>query len=403
MLFFERPIVIIGGVFAAFRYCDPAHIPAIPAVAPMCRHTSRKGCANAEGRLGVHQMRRFLLLAVLGAVVFGGSGLVSPAVALAETKSVDSWIELSSVNPAPGCVVDVSIEVRSSGAPVAGAEVEIALHQDQSLISADYGATNDAGIAFLSIDTSSISSGAGYWLDINLGGNYLTGTSIVGGSGGCDSPKQITATGQVTVVPGASSNSSDSTTRSGMTGTGAGAKVYVPTYHQQRNLSCEFASVYIATSAFGNPVSEYSLDSVVGLSPNPHLGYRGNINGSWGNTDDYGVYAQPLSWALAQYGYVGDAFYGVGDDSTITSRLDNGWPVIVWLALWGDQSFRTDYDGQSFTLVAGMHVMVAYGYDSDGIYLSDPGSGTYRFYDWGTFNGMWNVLDGMAMAVYPAS
>ncbi len=99
---------------------------------------------------------------------------------------------------------------------------------------------------------------------------------------------------------------------------------------------------------------------------------------------------------------MGEAFYGVGDDSTLTSRLDNGWPVVVWMAMWGDQSFRTDYDGQSFTLVPGMHVMVAYGYDSDGIYLSDPGTGTYRFYDWGTFNAMWSVLDGMALAVYPA-
>ena len=177
----------------------------------------------------------------------------------------------------------------------------------------------------------------------------------------------------------------------------------VPTYQQQRSLSCEFAALYIATGAFGNPISEYAFDTVVGLSPNPHLGYRGSITGTWGNTDDYGVYAQPLTWALAQFGYVGEAFYGAGDNAAITSRLDNGWPVVVWLALWGDQSFRTDYDGQSFTLVPGMHVMVAYGYDTEGIYLSDPGSGTYRFYDWSTFNSLWSVLDGMALAIYPAS
>jgi uncharacterized protein YvpB len=70
--------------------------------------------------------------------------------------------------------------------------------------------------------------------------------------------------------------------------------------------------------------------------------------------------------------------------------------------MWGDQSFRTEIGGQSFTLLPAMHVMVAYGYDDDGIYLSDPGTGTYRFYDWGTFNEMWSVLDGMALAVYPA-
>jgi uncharacterized protein YvpB len=297
--------------------------------------------------------------------------------------------------------MEVSVEVRSQGAPVAGVAVELALHKEGNLLAADHGVTNDAGIEFLNIDTSSISGGTGYWLDINIGGVYLTGEPIVASSSDCGAPKSISTSGTISVVPGATV--AGGVGNSALTGTGPGAKVFVPTYAQQRSLSCEFASLYIATSAFGNGISEYTFDSVVGLSPNPHLGYRGNISGTWGNTTDYGVYAQPLSWALAQFGFVGDAFYGVGDNSTITSRLDNGWPVIVWLALWGDQSFRTDFDGQSFTLVPGMHVMVAYGYDTDGIYLSDPGSGTYRFYDWGSFDSMWSVLDGMALAVHPAA
>lgn len=356
-----------------------------------------------EGRLGVHRMKRFLLIAATVVALLGATGSAIPVPALADTRNVDAWIELSAVTPSPGCTIDVSIETRSGGAPVPNVEIELALHQDTELIAADYGVTGDNGISFLSLDTSGIVAGGGYWLDINLGGNYLTGTSIVGGTAGCDSPKQISTSGNITLVPGASANTSNSNARTGMTGTGAGSKVFVPAYQQQRNLSCEFAAIHIATSAFSNPVSEYSLDDVVGISPNPHLAYRGNINGTWGNTDDYGVYAQPLSWALAQFGYVGDAFYGAGDDSTLTSRLDNGWPVVVWMAMWGDQSFRTDFDGQSFTLVPGMHVMVAYGYDADGIYLSDPGTGTYRFYDWASFNAMWNVLDGMGLAVYPAS
>jgi len=231
-------------------------------------------------------MRRFLLIGAVVAAMFGMSGAVVPLPALADTRNVDSWIELSTVTPSPGCAIEVSVEVRSSGAPVAGVEIELALHQDTDLIAADYGVTDDSGIDYLTIDTSGISAGAGYWLDINLGGNYLTGTSVVGSADSCGTPKQIATSGDITVVPGASANTSDSSVRSGLTGTGAGAKVYVPTYHQQRNLSCEFASIYIATSAFSNPVSEYSLDDVVGLSPNPHLGYRGNINGTWGNTDD---------------------------------------------------------------------------------------------------------------------
>lgn len=347
-------------------------------------------------------MKRILLAIVLVLSVLGMGGFMAPQTTRAATQSVDAWIELSSGSPAPGCAMEVSVEVRSQGAPVTGVAVELALHTDGNLVTAAHGATNDAGIDYLSIDTSALSSGVGYWLDINIGGVYLTGESIVAGSSDCGAPKSISTKGSISVVPGATESSSGPS-RSGMTGTGAGAKVFVPTYQQQRGLSCEYSAMYIATSAFGNGVSEYSFDNVVSLSPNPHLGYRGNITGTWGNTTDYGVYAQPLSWALSQFGFVGDAFYGVGDDSTITSRLDNGWPVVVWLALWGDQSFRTDFDGQSFTLVPGMHVMVAYGYDTDGIYLSDPGSGTYRFYDWSTFNAMWSVLDGMAMAVYPAS
>ncbi len=347
-------------------------------------------------------MRRTVLAVVLVLSVLGLGGFVTPHSISAANQSVDAWIELSTGSPAPGCSLDVSVEVRSQGAPVASVAVELALHQDGNLLAADHGVTNDAGIVYLALDTSTLTSGVGYWLDINVGGVYLTGESIVAGSGDCGAPKSISTSGSISVVPGATDSGSSSTS-SGLTGTGAGAKVFVPAYQQQRSLSCEFASLYIATSAFGDGVSEYSFDSVVGLSPNPHLGYRGIITGTWGNTDDYGVYAQPLSWALAQFGFVGDAFYGAGDDSTLTTRLDNGWPVVVWMAMWGDQSFRTDYDGQSFTLVPGMHVMVAYGYDAEGIYLSDPGSGTYRYYDWASFNSMWSVLDGMAMAVYPAS
>jgi uncharacterized protein YvpB len=347
-------------------------------------------------------MRRFLLAVALVLSVLGLGGYVTPQTTVAATQSVDSWIELSTGSPAPGCPMEVSVEVRSQGAPVTGVAVELALHQEGNLLTAAHGVTNDAGIDFLTIDTSAIASGIGYWLDINIGGVYLTGQSIVASAGDCGAPKSIHTTGTISVVPGATDSSGGSGS-SVLADPGAGAKVIVPVYQQQRSLSCEFASLYIATSAFGEGISEYTFDTVVGLSPNPHLGYRGNITGTWGNTTDYGVYAQPLSWALAQFGYVGDAFYGAGDYSTVTSRLDNGWPVVVWLALWGDQSFRTDYDGQSFTLVPGMHVMVAYGYDVNGVYLSDPGSGTYRYYDWGSFTSMWSVLDGMAMAVYPAS
>lgn len=50
-----------------------------------------------------------------------------------------------------------------------------------------------------------------------------------------------------------------------------------------------------------------------------------------------------------------------------------------------------------------MHVMTAYGFDDTGVYLTDPGTAVWRHYDWDSFMGMWNVMDGMALSMYPHS
>lgn len=185
-------------------------------------------------------------------------------------------------------------------------------------------------------------------------------------------------------------------------GTGESAFIDVPTYVQQRNLSCEYASAVIAMGAFGTWVSEWSFDEMVGWSANPHWGFRGDINGWWGNTTDYGVYAEPLVAPLAQFGFWSEPFYGAGDSWRLESLLADGVPVIVWLGLWGDQSYY-DYteDGTPFKLTPGYHVVVAHGYDEAGIYVSDPATGSYNSYAWGDFMWMWNVLDGMSLAVAP--
>ena len=181
------------------------------------------------------------------------------------------------------------------------------------------------------------------------------------------------------------------------------AFIDVPTYFQQRNLSCEYASAVILMGAFGTWVSEWTFDEIVGWSANPHWGFRGDINGQWGNTADYGVYAEPLVAPLAQFGFWSEVFYGQGDPWRLKAFLDDGMPVIVWLGLWGNQSFY-EYaeDGTPYKLTPGYHVVVAYGYDEAGVYVSDPAIGDYRFYAWGDFMWMWNVLDGMALAAGPA-
>ncbi len=181
-----------------------------------------------------------------------------------------------------------------------------------------------------------------------------------------------------------------------------GAWIDVPAYAQQRNLSCEFAALTIATAAFGAWISEYEFEAMVPRSENPHWGFRGDIHGWWGNTDDYGVYPEPLVGALAAYGFYGEVMYAAGNPWAIRSRLDAGIPVLLWLAFQGDQgSYGTANDGSSFLLMPGYHVVVANGYDEGGIHVADPATGGFAWYDWGTMLWMWEIMDGMALAVSP--
>lgn len=174
----------------------------------------------------------------------------------------------------------------------------------------------------------------------------------------------------------------------------------VPNYAQTRSLSCEFAATHAATAAFGPGIGEQTFIDSVPLALNPHHGYRGNIDGQWGNTDDYGVYASALVPVLNAHGYVGESFYSMGDTDILVSHLNAGHPVVVWLGFWGDTRERLNDDGQ-YSVFAGMHVVTAIGYDELGVYVMDPASGSVDHYDWVTFSAMWSIVDGMGLAVYP--
>jgi uncharacterized protein YvpB len=183
---------------------------------------------------------------------------------------------------------------------------------------------------------------------------------------------------------------------------GDSAFVNVPIYTQQRNLSCEYASLVIAMGAYDTWVSEWTFDELVPLSDNPHWGYRGDINGWWGNTTDYGVYPEPLVSPLSQLGFRGEVFYAQGDASALQQYLANGVPVVLWLGMWGDQSYY-EYanDGTPYKINPGYHVVVGYGYDETGVYAVDPATGSTVSWSWGDFMWMWDAMDGMSMAVWP--
>jgi len=349
--------------------------------------------------IGMRRMLSSVLMAALAITVCGPLG--APA-ALAQSTTVDAWVEVGTPNPDVGCLVDVSAEIRSGGAGVDGAEVTVALSDDASgeIISSERSITDGSGVAWLMFDTSGGYNGQKSWMEILVNGAYVGGRTIwITGGGACSgAPSLLDLSGD---VPTISDTAVESDAAVAEQASANGGEVVIPgilTYSQQRNLSCEYAAVAIATGTLGDWVSEYDIEAQIGLSDNPHWGYRGDINGAWGNTTDYGIYPEALVPALNAYGFSGEVFYGGRD--ALTAQIDAGHPTLVWLGLWGDQSaYEHTADGTRYQVTAGMHVMVAYGYDESGVYLSDPASGGLRYYDWGTFHWMWDVMDDMALGV----
>lgn len=330
-------------------------------------------------------MRRPLAILATLFLLAGGFGI--SASGASASGAINAWITIATTTPGVGCAVNVSVEVRSGGNPVSDLSVEIALFDSaNNVLSTDSQTTAEDGVARLAFDTSGASSGESDWLDIDVDGSYLKGTAIVpSADGGCDgNAKEITASAEVSIPLGG--------------GSGAGAPDF-PTHYQEHTLSCEYASLQIATTALGDAVPEDTFLDLISAADNPHDGYRGDIDGPVGQTDDYGVYAEPLADALEQVGYHGEVWYNP-DAGAIQSELDAGHPTLVWIATHGDTGFYDeDKAGNSFKLVPWEHVVVAYAYDESGIFVSDPGNGTLEHFTWEWFLEAWGVLDGMALSV----
>ena len=357
-------------------------------------------------------LRGLLAVAPIAAGLWAGSGAAGAAEG---GQDVDAWVTVGSTNPAVSCVVDASVEVRGAGGPVTNLDVVLGLVVDGEIVDVLRGVTDEAGIALIDIDMSEAYPEADTRLEVNLAGTYADRLDLSPTEDGpCSGAGTMLTTGAEIWLPAAAPRSddeapsvvdaADALDADGAEGSGSGTFLAdVPLYKQQRNLSCEYAALSIATGTLGGWVSEYEFDGLVGWSQNPHWGFRGDINGQWGNTTDYGVYPEALVGPLAEFSYSGEVIYGADDPSALTGALDAGAPVLVWIGLWGDTSFYESLDdGTTFKLASGYHVAVAYGYDEWGVYLSDPGLGGYRSFDWSTFMTMWNVMDGMALAVSAA-
>ncbi|HET7087765.1 MAG TPA: LysM peptidoglycan-binding domain-containing protein, partial [Anaerolineae bacterium] len=147
----------------------------------------------------------------------------------------------------------------------------------------------------------------------------------------------------------------------------SGTRLAVPLYGQLRTLSCEAAAARMLAEYYGVRQVEDWFQKAFGLSDNPHLGFRGNVDGEFGWIDDYGVHAEPVARALQASGVGASARYGLTADD-LRAALDRGAPVIVWT------SPRTDtYDmPQGYRLVPEEHTYVVVGYDASGFAVHDP-------------------------------
>lgn len=179
--------------------------------------------------------------------------------------------------------------------------------------------------------------------------------------------------------------------------------VGMPSAVEYSPVGSELTAVSVATAYWGSSIGETSLYESLELSDNPHVGFRGAIDGEWGGTDDYGVYAGPLAEAVAQNGFVGDVFHGDGDASALTNRIDMGLPVVVWMTYESAvvEPVRVEDDVRPFTLVPSKQAVVVYGYDDEGVLVVDTANGGYAHVNWTDFMRSWGYFDGMALAISP--
>jgi LysM repeat protein len=178
----------------------------------------------------------------------------------------------------------------------------------------------------------------------------------------------------------------------------------VPAYRQSLPLSCESAAVSMVTAYWGKPVSEWVFIENLPSHPNPHRGFRGNMSGTFGGTDDYGVYAEPFIPILERYGFRAQAVYARGDVSVLREELSLGRPVVVWMTNLASVQPRLigEADGERFILVPQEHAVVVYGYDEERVYVVDPGDGQYRSFGWDDFLRSWGYFDSMMLRILPA-
>jgi len=179
----------------------------------------------------------------------------------------------------------------------------------------------------------------------------------------------------------------------------ASLRLTVAAQKQRHNLSCESCAASMAARYHGVNVSEEEILAALPRADNPHLGFRGNVDGAPGGTTDYGVYAAPVAAVLADYGL--DAHLVEGGLAGIRAALTRGNPVVAWMTYdcVASTPLTVTVDGERVVLVPYQHAVVVTGYDAGGVWANDPWDGGEDYYPEADFERAMGYLGHMAIEV----
>jgi uncharacterized protein YvpB len=124
-------------------------------------------------------------------------------------------------------------------------------------------------------------------------------------------------------------------------GDGEPCTLDIPPDNQDHNLSCEASASGMAAAYFIPQIpgdydtwEEYFVD-VIPRNCNPHLGFRGSIDGNPSISCEkgfgYGVYAEPVAAALNKAGISARVAYGLSYED-VMEAIKNNHPVMVWIS-----------------------------------------------------------------------
>ncbi len=177
------------------------------------------------------------------------------------------------------------------------------------------------------------------------------------------------------------------------------ARLSVARQRQSHNLSCESSAASMVAQYHGVNLSEAEVLAALPRNDNPHLGFRGNVDGPTGGIEDYGVYAGPVMAVLNARGLYARPVEG--GLAGIKAAIARGNPVIAWITYncLPSTPVEVTIDGKPVILVPNQHTVVVTGYDAEGVWANDPWDGQEDYYANADFQRAMGYFGDMAIEV----